>query len=454
MRVFFALLICRMTRGLLRLLGRGATALPGKLALKICPDILGVLAGRVRTVVVTGTNGKTTSSRIVEQALIEADLPYFANRSGANMIQGIVTEYAAHASLRGRPSCDYAVIECDEGALKFVCRSVSPAVILVTNVFSDQLDRFGDVTNTLAAIRAGIEAAPEAAVCLNADCSLCATLPDGLSSRVIFYGSDAPVYKTPPADLSDAPLCVRCGAALDYTYRTYGHLGGFRCPKCGYRRPPADVAVTEITSRDADGSGVILSLGGVEHEAYINVPGGYNIYNAAGAAAVCEALGLMPEVTLRALKNFTCGFGRMERFELSGVPARMILVKNPAGCNQALSFAADLDGDVLIVLALNDNTGDGTDVSWIWDADFEKLLLLGERLTGVCCSGIRALDMALRLKYAGIPEEKLRVITDYDELIDAMEGQGSPVVMMPTYSAMMDLRSKLAARLGLRAFWE
>ena len=454
MRVFFALLACKITKSILRLLGRGGTALPGRAALRLCPDILGVLAKRVRTIVVTGTNGKTTSARIVEQALSEAGVSYFANRSGANLIQGIVAEYASHARLSGAPKCDYAVIECDEGALRAVSGYVSPAVILVTNVFSDQLDRFGDVRNTLEAIRAGIAAAPDAAVCLNADCSLCSTLADGIPERVVWYGCDVPVYKTPAADLSDAPRCIRCGAGLDYSYRTYGHLGGFSCPDCGYSRLGADVAVTDILRRTPDGTEIVLSMGGVNYDAFVNAPGGYNIYNAAGAAAVCEALSLGADVAVRALGSFRCGFGRMEKLDLGGVSARMILVKNPAGANQALSFASELDDDALLVFALNDLTGDGTDVSWIWDADFGRLLALGDRLRGVICSGRRADEAALRMKYAGIPADRLSVIADYDALIAAMTAQAAPVVILPTYSAMMELRGRLAARFGLSGFWE
>lgn len=454
MKAFFALLCCRLARFALRLFGRGGTAVPGNLALRICPDILGTLAAGVRTVVVTGTNGKTTSSRIVEQALSEAGVSYFANRSGANLIQGIVAEYAAHASLTGKPKCDYAVIECDEGAMKSVCGYISPAVILVTNVFSDQLDRFGDVLCTLSAMEAGIAAAPKAAVCLNADCSLCVTLADDVKNKLVFFGVDLPVYAEETTDLSDATSCVRCGAPLNYSYRTYGHLGGFSCPKCGYRRPSPDVAVCAIGERLSDGTAVTLRLGDETADAFINVPGGYNIYNAAGAAAVCEALDLGKDVTLRALSGFTCGFGRMEKYDLDGVSARMILVKNPAGANQALSFVAGLSGEVMLVSALNDNAGDGADISWIWDADFEKLKNLDSRLTKVLCAGIRADELALRLKYAGIDESRLSVETDYDAVLGAISTQSAPVVIMPTYSAMMELRGKMAARFGLRDFWE
>ena len=454
MRVFFALLAAKLTRFALRLTHRGGTALPGKVALKICPDLLSRLAKRVNTVIVTGTNGKTTSCRIAEQLFVEAGLPYFANRGGANLKQGITTEFAMNANLFGRPKKPNAVIECDEAAMVQVCPEVKPKVILLTNVFSDQLDRFGDVLNTLDAIGRGMAASPDSVLCLNADCSLSASLPEKLPNKVIYYGVECPVYKEQVQELSDAPRCIHCGTEYEYSLRTYGHLGAFRCPKCGYERPYADVAVTAIPHQGADSTFVTLRLGEVTVPAEIAVPGGYNICNAAGAAAAGLALDIDPLAILGALANFHCGFGRMEKMDLNGVSARMILVKNPTGCNQALNFLANMEGEALFVVALNDRTGDGTDVSWIYDADFEKLLSLGDRLKGIYCIGDRGADMAVRLKYAGFPLQKLRVFGDYDTLIDAMCAQPAPVVMMPTYSAMMDLRGALAARFGLKEFWE
>ena len=270
----------------------------------------------------------------------------------------------------------------------------------------------------------------------------------------MFYGVETELYRQRVREVSDAPRCLRCGAEYSYTLRTYGHLGAFRCPRCGYGRHEAQVAVTGLLRQDAEGSRVLLRLDGEEYEAEIAVPGGYNVYNAAGAAAVAMALGFRPESAVRAMGNFRCGFGRMEKMELDSCSARMVLVKNPAGCNQALNFLANLEGEALFVIALNDRAGDGTDISWIYDADFEALLRLGKRLRGVFCAGDRGADMAVRLRYARFPMEKLRVFTDYDALIDELSRQSAPVVIMPTYSAMMELRGKLAERYGLREFWE
>ena len=454
MRQFLALFAARLIRLALRLTHRGGTALPGKVALRICPDLLSRLAGRVNAVVVTGTNGKTTSCRMVEQLFAEAGLPYHANRDGANLKQGITTELIMNARLSGRPKMANVIIECDEASMGLVCPEVKPKVILLTNVFSDQLDRLGDVMTTLDAICRGMAASPDSVLCLNADCSLSVSLSEKLPNRVIFYGVETPVYKEQVQELSDAPRCIRCGSEYEYTLHTYGHLGDFRCPHCGYHRPHAEVAVTEILRQDADSTRMILRLGEDLIPAELPVPGGYNIYNAAGAAAVGMALGMDGLVIPAALANFRSGFGRMEKIDLNGVSARMILVKNPAGCNQTLNFLANAEGETLFVVALNDRSGDGTDVSWIYDADFEKLLTLGDRLKGIYCAGERGADMAVRLKYAGFPLRKLRVFADYDQLIDALCAQSAPVVMMPTYSAMMDLRAALSRRFRIKEFWK
>ena len=453
-RVFLAMTAAKLVRLLLRITGRGGTALPGRIALKICPDLLRHLAKNVNTVLVTGTNGKTTSCRIAEQLLKEAGVSCFANRGGANLAQGITTEFAMNATITGKPKFPWAVIECDEAAARSVCKSVNPKVILVTNVFSDQLDRFGDVRNTLESIRAGIKNAPQAILCLNADCSLSATLGDDLHNRVVWYGVETPIYRNRVDEVSDAPRCTVCGSEYVYAWQTYGHLGGFRCSKCSFSRPAADVAVTQILQQNTECTNIMLRLENKEFPAIIGVPGGFNVYNTAGVAAVGLALGFKTEAILRAPQMFNCGFGRMEKIDMGNVSARMILIKNPAGCNQTLNFLTNLDGNALFVIALNDYAGDGTDISWIWDADFERLTALGERLTGVYCAGTRASEMALRLKYAGLPQEKLKIFHDYDSIIDAICQQNEPVIMMPTYSAMLSFREKLGQRFQLKDFWE
>ena len=453
-RIFFAVLVCKLSRALIRLLGRGGTAFPGRMALKICPDVLGALSEGVRTILITGTNGKTTSARMIEQAFIDQKRSYFSNKSGANLISGITAEFAMNSTLTGHCKKEFAVIECDEAASKTVLKYLKPEVIVATNVFRDQLDRYGEITHTLNNIIEGISHSPESLLCLNADCSLIASIPEHVPNPVVFFGINVPLDDGDSKELSDASHCIHCKTEYEYDYHTYGHLGGFRCPKCGYSRPIPQYAVTEISALDVDSSSVNMDLNGRDLFLHINLPAVYNIYNAAGAAAALDAFGFQRAEIASALASFDCGFGRMEKFDLEGRPGRMMLVKNPAGCNQVMRYLAALPDNAMFVVCLNDNDADGTDISWIWDADFERLSTMGERLDQVLVSGIRAEDMFLRLKYAGVPEERMTVLHDYHDLIDRMCRSEHRVFIMPTYTAMLDLRSLLQKRLGGKEFWE
>lgn len=453
-RIILAVLVCKLSRALIRLLGRGGTAFPGRMALKICPDVLSALSNGVRTILITGTNGKTTSARMIEQAFIDQKRSYLSNKSGANLISGITAEFAMNSSITGHCKKEYAVIECDEAASKTVLKYLKPEVIVATNVFRDQLDRYGEITHTLNNIIEGISHSPESLLCLNADCSLISSIPEHVPNPVVFFGINVPLADADSKELSDASHCIHCKTEYEYDYHTYGHLGGFRCPKCGYSRPTPQYAVTEISALDVDSSSVNMDLNGRELFLHINLPAVYNIYNAAGAAAALDAFGFQRAEIASALASFDCGFGRMEKFDLEGRPGRMMLVKNPAGCNQVMRYLAALPDEAMFVVCLNDNDADGTDISWIWDADFERLSTMGERLDQVLVSGLRAEDMLLRLKYAGVPEERMTLVHDYGELIERMCKSEHRVFIMPTYTAMLDLRSQLQKRLGGKEFWE
>ena len=449
-KVPIAIMACRAVRLLARVLHRGGTAKPGEIALKICPDLLSYVSKGVKTVVVTGTNGKTTTARMIEQAFADSGLDYIANRSGANLMSGITTEFALKSSLFGRCRADYAVIECDEAACRKTLAHLKPKAVLVTNLFRDQLDRFGDVTVTLENIREGLSKVPKTTVCLNADCPLTASLAS-LPNPKLFYGI-APEAMGESGESS--MRCPVCGGELNYSAVSFGHLGAYSCPGCGHARPNTEVSVSSIEKRGADSSTVVLAVGKISSRVRINLPAVYNIYNAAGACAALQAMDFDPGITFRALESFSCGFGRMERFELGGSGARMMLVKNPTGCDQVLSFLGDVEENFHLVVCLNDKAGDGTDISWIWETDFEKLAALGERLSGVTVSGIRWADMALRLKYAGIPEEKIFTEPDYSALVEKLSAMEESIYMIPTYSAMLELRSAIVAKLGGSEFWE
>ena len=455
MRIFFAILVCKLLRWFSRVVHRGGTAMPGRIACKICPDLLSVLAKDVRTVAVTGTNGKTTCSRMIEEAFSGAGLDCFANRSGANLLSGVTTEFVMNAGLSGRMKKKAAVIECDEAAARTVFGQLQPEVIVVTNLFRDQLDRYGEITHTLSNIREGIRSVPGAVLCLNADCSLTASLSlDELPNPIRWYGLEAAAgSQAEPAGLSDASHCIRCKAEYRYDYHTYAHLGGFFCPHCGYRRPEPDYAVAEIPEADDTHSRIRLAAPEGECSVTVNLPAVYNVYNAVAAFAAGRSFGIAQEHCLQALSSFSCGFGRMEDFPLGG-GTKMILVKNPAGCSQALEFLSKVDSPFVFAFCLNDRGADGTDISWIWDANFESLLPQAERMQRIFVSGDRGADMKVRLKYAGIPEERIQVFPTPEALTDALAQEELPIFILPTYTAMLDLRKVIVHRCGGTEFWE
>ena len=454
LRAILAIIVCKALRLVSRMLHRGGTAMPGRYALKICPQLLSMLAKNVRTVAITGTNGKTTCARMIEEAFAGEGKRFFSNRSGANLIDGITTEFVINSSLTGKNRCDYAIIECDEAASVRVFSQMQPEVIVVTNLFRDQLDRFGTLSNTRESIRKAIVSAPAATLCLNADCSLTSSLAEAVPNTALFFGIDkGAVPNREKSEISDGGLCIHCGQEYEFEYINFGHLGGFRCPNCGHSRPKADFAVTDIAGQTTQGSTLVMAMQGEKRMVTVNLPAMYNIYNAAAAAAAVCAMGLGADAAVRALAGFRCGFGRMEQFDL-GAGVRMMLVKNPTGCNLVMEFLQNVKEKFSLVISLNDRTGDGKDISWIWDTDFEQLCALGGRLHRVIVSGDRAEEMRLRLKYAGLDEKAIELERDYGKLVAWMEKETEPVFIMPTYSAMLDMRGAIVARCGGSEFWE
>lgn len=453
LRATLAIIVCKGIRRCARLLHKGATAKPGEIALKICPDLLRIVSRGVTTVVVTGTNGKTTSCRMVEQAFAEAGEDCIANRSGANLMSGITTEFVMCCSLSGRCRKKYAVMECDEGWTRKVVPALQPKVFLVTNLFRDQVDRYGDVSNTLAAIKAGIEGSPETVLCLNADDAVSAALAKDVPNPVVRYGMDAGVCGA-DSKIGDAEIrrCMICGEELEYDYVNYAQLGGFSCPNCGHHRENADVSVTKILDLGLDSSRVMLRIHGTEKEVYVNQPALYNIYNAAGAITASIAAGVGAEAARAAVEHFDCGFGRMEKFDI-GAGARMVLVKNAAGCNQVLQFLESQKSEFQLVMITNNLSADGTDISWVEDAEFEKLAAM-PTLRTVVLSGSCAETMRDRLLRAGVGEDRLRMEPDYDALTEWIAASDVPVFITPSYTGMMQYRACLVKRLGGREFWE
>lgn len=454
LKAILAIILCKALRLVSRLLHRGGTAMPGRYALKLCPTLLSVLARDVKVVAVTGTNGKTTTARMIEQAFADEGKNFFSNRSGANLISGIVTEFVMNSSIFGKCRREYAVIECDEAASVRVFEQMQPAVIVVTNLFRDQLDRFGDLAHTRDSIKKGILGAPKAKLVLNGDCSITSSLALDVQNAVTYFGIEKGALPSRErSDLADGSICLRCGREYEFDYISFGHLGGFRCPGCGHSRPKADFAVTQVIEQSGSGSSLILDMNGERAAVSVNLPAVYNIYNAAAAAAAVCAMGLGSQAAVKALASFKCGFGRMEEFAI-GAGARMMLVKNPTGCNLVIDFLRNIKERFSLVVCLNDRTGDGKDISWIWDAEIEGISELGGRIKKLIVCGDRAEEMRLRLKYAGIDEKHIELERDYEKILDWMESESDKVYIMPTYSAMLEMRGHIVKRCGGGEFWE
>jgi len=451
-RKTLSLIIANILIKLLRIIGRGGTSLPGKLALNIYPNILKEISKDITTIIITGTNGKTTTSRIISEMLKKSNKTYFENKSGANLISGITTTFIENYKLNK----EYAVIECDEAAFKNVSKNIAIGYIVVTNLFRDQLDRYGEITHTLNNILQSIKNCSNAIVCLNADCSLTSSISDTIQNKVIFYGIDIPIYNSVKI-LSDAPYCIKCKTKYEYTYRTYGHLGGFYCPSCGYARKNTNISVAKILNLNKYSSKVIIKVGESSYTTKINLPGGYNIYNGLSAFAIGYAIKLDNTILVNSLASFKGGFGRMEQLKLNNVDTNIILVKNPAGLNNVINYITNLKEPIILTILLNDKYADGIDVSWIWDVNFEILNENIKNIKKIFVSGIRYDDMALRLKYADIPLEKIIKINNYNQLINEITAEKYSEytsIVLPTYTAMFDLRLKLTKKFKLKNFWK
>ena len=444
----------KFTTKLLRLAGSGGTSLPGKVVLKICPDILGHLAKDVKIICVTGTNGKTTTCHIIRDMIEAEGKTVFCNDAGANLLGGVVSAFVGAATLGGKINTDYALLECDEAALKSIVEHFGnlDVTAVVTNVFRDQLDRYGEVLTTVNKIRAGLSQLPNVKLVLNADCSLTSSLSDLSHSEIHYFGVDGPLYEGTSSDISDAVYCIHCKTKYQYHYHTFGHLGGFYCEKCGYHRQEPEVALTKVIEWKDASSVVEMDVFGQKVEAEVMLPGGYNLYNALAATEVAHLLGLPNYRIVKVLGGLTTHFGRMEQVMLNNAPLHLVLVKNPAGFNEVLQFLIQQRPTGNIVFGLNDNYADGKDISWIYDVEFERLTQAASGAKHFYFTGKRAYDMQLRLKYADFDTTRFSVEKDYKTLITQLQQSGQETFLVLSYTCMLEFRDKLAEFVPLKKY--
>lgn len=442
-----------------RRLGRGGgTALPGLVAERIAPHLVGELGRTLKRgrVLVTGTNGKTTTSRMLASILVEAGVPHLHNREGSNMMRGIGSALIAASGPGGRLRQGHETLglfEVDEATLPAAAAALAPTVLTFTNLFRDQLDRYGEVDTVAALWREALAASPrDATLVLNADDPSVAELALDWTGPLHRFGLDDMAFATDFPGAFDARWCRACGGTFAYDRQYFAHVGWWRCMGCERRRPDTQTSGTAVRLALERAEFEVAGLGQVE----MALTGAYNVYNALAAIATARVLGIAGEAIVAGMATATAAFGRQEVVELEGRRLRLMLSKNPAGANQVLRLLDAITpagGPLKVGVLLNDRFADGRDVSWVWDVDYE--LLVGN-VSACWAGGDRAADMALRLKYAGwpVPEGAQSEPAAFLDAVLAATAPGDDVFVIPTYTAMLDLRSELARRGAASAFWE
>lgn len=474
------LALARVVGTLSRLRGGGATSAPGKVLMRLDADAIGALGARLArgSVLVSATNGKTTTAAMAAAILQRAGMALVHNQAGANMAGGIATTLLDAARPRGRMAGELGLFEVDELWLASLVDQLHPRAIVLANLFRDQLDRYGEL-ETIADSWARMLAGSDARLVLNADDPLVADLgraqPGNEPARHLYFGVEDDSLALPGlTHAADAKHCRRCGAPYHFDAVYLGHLGHYHCPSCGQTRPAPAVTATQVRLRGVHAATFQLRTPAGEAEVALALPGLYNVYNALAAAALATTLEVPLESIVSGLQGARPAFGRAEVVSLSISPepgratasgadldahaARrnlfIMLVKNPAGANEVLRTLALEPGEHDLLGVLNDRIADGRDVSWIWDADFE---LLAGRVRRATCSGTRAADLATRLKYAGIDSTRIDVQGDLDVALRRASADtrddGAPLYALPTYTAMLSLRELLVGRGEAPSAW-
>jgi UDP-N-acetylmuramyl tripeptide synthase len=437
-----------------RVSGRGGgTTLPGRVLLRLAPDAISRLGSGLDhgVTLVSATNGKTTMAGMIAAVLEGEGRVPVHNRAGSNMTWGIATALLEQGGSEG-------LFEVDEAWLPRVAAQLDPTLVVLGNLFRDQLDRYGEI-EVLADdwARTVAERVGRTRFVLNADDPLIADLGRDTEERrregVAYFGIEDPSQALPELQHAfDAKHCRRCGHPYAYERAFVAHLGHYSCPNCGAERPAPDVAATRIELHGMEGSAVAVRTPAGELSLELTVPGLYNVYNALAAVAAGLELGASEERIPASLAAARSAFGRVETIAVAGKRVSILLVKNPAGTNEVLrTLRLEDHGGLDLWIGLNDRIADGRDVSWIWDADFE---LLSGRVRRVTCAGTRASEMALRLKYAGWAEEAIAVEPQIERSLDAaLAAAPDRLFALPTYTALLELHRLLSSRGLTEEFW-
>lgn len=438
LRSQLALVVGKTSQWFLKTFTKGGSSLPGKLALKIDPDILDRIAKDYEVVVVTGTNGKTLTTALTVNILKQEYDNVLTNTTGANMLQGIVSTFlSAKSRHKGKK---FAVLEIDEASLAKVTSYLKPSLFLFTNIFRDQMDRYGEIYTTYQMILDGAANAPEAVILANGDLPIFNS-KETVNPRIYYGFNHKNDEEVTPHSNTDGLLCPKCHHILHYKMLTYSNQGKYYCPHCGFKRPELTYQLNKLKGMDHT-----YSEFEIDGEPYrIEVGGLYNVYNALAATAVGRYYQVTPEKIRRGLSSDQKVFGRQEVIHIGDKECTLVLVKNPVGLNQVIDMVALAPQPFHLVHLLNANYADGIDVSWIWDGNYEKFAKMA--IPHVIAGGERSGEIALRLKVAGLEDRRFEEIKEIPQIVDAIKALPSGrVFILATYTAVLQLRKELAAQ--------
>ncbi len=433
-RLSLSIAIGKLVRSSLRTTGRTATALPGNIALRVEPNLLKVVNERCKKkVMITGTNGKTTTNNLIAHILKGSYKNVLSNLRGANMPQGIASTFIENP----KEEYDWGVFEVDEGSFTKIMRDIEPDYIVVTNFFRDQLDRYGEIENTVSMVYETIKSSNTALI-LNADDPLVSKFKN-LKKNNVFYGVKKNKFSSQDEKVVETRNCPSCNSYIDYDYFNYGQLGGYYCGKCGFQNPFYDYYVENINYKDNKYCFDITNK-----ETFNNIcfeyEGIYNVYNCCAAFTFSSEIGIEPSQIISRMENFDYRLGRMEEVQFLDKTIKITLVKNPIGLTEVIKSISYDERKKVILFILNDNPADGQDISWIWDAGLSKFKDI-KNLKTIYCSGKRAEDIALRIEYAHVPAGLIKINDNMLESIKkAIHEDAEIIYILPTYTAVFQTR--------------
>ncbi|MDD7758742.1 MurT ligase domain-containing protein [Aerococcus suis] len=431
----------RATQNILKRTTSGGTSLPGKLAQRFDPQLLTNLSKDYDVIIITGTNGKSVTTALTVNILKQAYPHVMTNDSGSNMLQGIISSFISdYRDAKKHNGKKLAVLEVDEASLRHVTEHIKPLAILTTNIFRDQMDRYGEIYTTYNFILEGAKKSPKTVLLMNGDAPIFSSKP--LSNPVKYFGfyNDDQTTDKLAENNTDGVICPECEHILHYHSITYSNLGDFFCPNCGFKRPKLDYGVNQLLELTPESAQ--FQMDGYTYD--IPVAGLYNIYNALAAYTIGRFMNVSQEDIYKGLKGAQRMFGRQEALTIDQHDVRINLIKNPVGLNQVIDLVALEKEDFTLITILNDRPADGQDISWIWDGNFEELAELSNIKNGFV-SGLRVNDLKKRMAVAGFSDEQLIPLDTIPKIIEAIrQSPQEKVYILATYTALLNIRKELA----------